>query len=75
MVFMLVETLSEESIDGWTKFGLSLLILAFIVGLVFSLMKFSEWSEKSRRHRRRVTGVNRSLRRKEQATKRKRRGR
>ncbi|CAN5706863.1 hypothetical protein BH18ACI4_BH18ACI4_27400 [soil metagenome] len=50
---MLVETLSEELLEGWTKFGVFALILAFVFGLVFLLMKVSAWKEKSRSHKRR----------------------
>lgn len=68
---MSVATLSEELLEGWQKLGVFALILAFVFGLVFSLMKFSKWQEKSQRHKRSAPGLNRKQRRQEQARKRK----
>lgn len=69
---MLVETLSDELLEGRMKFGVFALILAFVFGLVLLLMKVSAWREKSGSHKRRATGLNRKQRRHEQASKRKR---
>ncbi len=71
---MLVETLSEELFEGWAKLAAFALILAFVFGLEFSLMKVSEWKEKSPRHKRRIKSLNRKQRRYKQASTRKRRG-
>ena len=72
---MLIATLSDEFLEGWTKLGVFALIVAFVFGLVFLLMRVSSLKEKSRGHKRPVAGLNRKQRRHEQATKRKRRGR
>lgn len=72
---MLVETLSDELLEGWTKLGVFALIVAFVFGLVFLLMRISSLKERSPGHKRRVTGLNRKQRRQEQASKRKRGGR
>ena len=72
---MLVNILLDEFLEGWTKFGVFALILAFVFGLVLLLVKVSAWKEKSRSHKRRITGLNRKQRRYEQAGKRKRRSR
>lgn len=70
---MLVATLSEELLEGWEKLGVFALIMAVFVGFVFSLMKYSKWREKSHSKKRRLPGLNREQRRREQASKRKRR--
>ena len=72
---MVIETLSEELFEGWTKLAVFALILAVVFGLLFSLMKFSERKEKSSWQKRGVRGVNRKHRRYEQARKRRRRSR
>ena len=69
--FMLVAALSEELFEGWEKLGLFALIMFGLFGFVFFLMKYSKWHEKSAKHKRRTSGLNRKQRREEQARKRK----
>ena len=72
---MVVAMFLQELLEGWTKLGVFALILVFFFGFLFSLMKFSEWKGKARKHRPRIVGLNRRQRRSEQARKGKRRSR
>ena len=69
---MVIAVLLQELLEGWAKLGVFALILAFFFIFLFSLMKFSEWRDKARKHRPRIVGLNRRQRRSEQARKGKR---
>ncbi len=71
---MAVEAMSDGLIEGWTKLGLFALVLTFVLGLVFLLMKFSKRAEKPGGRKRRVDGMNREQRRYERSIKRRKRG-